>query len=166
MILFLGGTSETAGIATALAEAGFDVLVSTATEVCLDVGDHDRITRRSGALDRQGMEQLVHFKGVRAIVDATHPYAVEAHEVARSVSAKLSLPYVRWSRPESIIQDDSIIHVDSHEKAAEMACSFGKPVFVTTGAKNLKPYVRATTTAQVDLVVRVLPHTDSIQTAL
>jgi precorrin-6A/cobalt-precorrin-6A reductase len=47
-----------------------------------------------------------------------------------------------------------------------MACSFGKPVFVTTGAKNLKPYVQRATTRQVDLIVRVLSHPDSIQSAM
>ncbi|MBF0509675.1 MAG: precorrin-6A/cobalt-precorrin-6A reductase [Deltaproteobacteria bacterium] len=43
MILLIGGTSETASFAEALAAAGFDVLVSTATDVALEVGRHPRI---------------------------------------------------------------------------------------------------------------------------
>ena len=42
-VLLLGGTSETAPLATALARAGHNVLVSTATDIALDVG-----TRTSG----------------------------------------------------------------------------------------------------------------------
>lgn len=43
MILLLGGTADTAILATMLAEAGYDVLVSTATGIPLATGDHPRI---------------------------------------------------------------------------------------------------------------------------
>ena len=75
MILLLGGTSETVAIASALADAGFNVLVSTATDVPLNVGDHPNISRRSGRLDPDQMAQLANQQGVIAIVDASHPYA-------------------------------------------------------------------------------------------
>ncbi len=75
MILLIGGTSETAPLAEALAAAGFKVLVSTATEVPLNVGDHPNIFSRSGKLDGPDMAQLAKKRGVQAIVDASHPYA-------------------------------------------------------------------------------------------
>lgn len=40
MILLLGGTSDTAPIARGLAAVGLPVLVSTATDIDLDVGVH------------------------------------------------------------------------------------------------------------------------------
>lgn len=50
MIFLLGGASETATLATALVEAGYRVLIYTAADVVLDVGN-------------------------LTILDAIHPYA-------------------------------------------------------------------------------------------
>ena len=52
MILLIGGTSETAPLASGLAGVGYEVLVSTATDSRLNVGDHPRISRRAGRLDK------------------------------------------------------------------------------------------------------------------
>ncbi|MDO9585413.1 MAG: hypothetical protein Q7I93_02885 [Syntrophales bacterium] len=43
MILLLGGTADTAILAAMPAEAGYDVLVSTAAGIPLATGDHPRI---------------------------------------------------------------------------------------------------------------------------
>ncbi|MDD2673235.1 MAG: precorrin-6A/cobalt-precorrin-6A reductase, partial [Syntrophales bacterium] len=67
-LLLLGGTSETAPLALALAEAGFRLLVSTATEFRLDLPEHAHIERRSGPLDEKGMTALVRKKSISAIV--------------------------------------------------------------------------------------------------
>lgn len=99
MILLIGGTSETAPLAEALAVAGFKVLVSTATQVPLDVGKHPNITSRSGILDGEGMAQVAAERGARAIVDASHPYSLVAHANAKKVALDLSIPYFRWMRP-------------------------------------------------------------------
>lgn len=162
MILLLGGTSETAPLATALAEAGYSVLVSTATSVPLDVGSHPQILRRSGKLDRQEMRQLVKECGIRLIVDASHPYAEEASSTARSVAAELNLPCLRWSRPSAVHADDVVHLAADHTHAATLACSFGKPVLLTIGTRNLAPYAAEARLRRVMLVARVLPHEDSL----
>ncbi len=46
MILLLGGTSESVFLASRLAEQGYPVLVSTATDIPLDFENHPLITRR------------------------------------------------------------------------------------------------------------------------
>lgn len=166
MILLLGGTSETARVAAALAEKGLDVLVSTSTDIELDVGEHPRIIRRSGVLDKESMSSLVESHGITVIVDATHPYATLAHAHAREAAEKRGLPYVRLERPEILRDHDSVIVADGHDQAAAIACSFGKPVLLTTGAKNIEPYARACRDTGVDLAVRVLPHPESMQAAL
>ena len=93
MILLLGGTSETSSLAEGLAEAGYDVLVSTATDAPLAVGTHPRIRRRSGRLDGVEMARLIREAPIRAIVDATHPYAALARKTARAVSGEQNIPY-------------------------------------------------------------------------
>lgn len=82
MILLLGGTSDAQPIALCLAEAGYRVLVSQATDVPLETPLHGNIEARCGPLDECGLAALVDRRAVRAIVDAAHPYAVAAHAAA------------------------------------------------------------------------------------
>ncbi len=163
MILLLGGTSETAPIASALAIAGFKVLVSTATDVPLNVGDHPNISRRSGKLDRDQMLQLSNRQGVIAIVDASHPYAASVQGNARSVADQLKIPYLSWVRPPIPEQDSLITSAPDHDTAAKVAFSFGLPVLLTTGSGNLEPYVRESSATTGRLVVRVLSHPSSTE---
>ena len=139
MILLIGGTSETAPLAEALAVAGFKVLVSTATQVPLDVGKHPNIASRSGILDGEGMAQLAAERGVHAIVDASHPYSLVAHANAKKVALDMSIPYFRWMRPPAAKDGAAIFFARTHELAARTACSFSRPVFLTTGSRNIIP---------------------------
>jgi precorrin-6A/cobalt-precorrin-6A reductase len=163
MILLIGGTSETAPLAEALAVAGFKVLVSTATQVPLDVGKHPNIASRSGILDGEGMAQLAAERGVHAIVDASHPYSLVAHANAKKVAIDMSIPYFRWVLLPAAKDGDPIFFARTHELAARMACSFSQPVFLTTGARNIIPYALEARRTGVQLVIRVLPHPESVE---
>ncbi|MGA2404950.1 MAG: precorrin-6A reductase [Syntrophobacteraceae bacterium] len=163
MILLLGGTSETATLATALVEAGYRVLVSTATDVALDVGNHPGIRRRTGRLNEDAMAALVREQDIVSILDATHPYATLVQTTAQKVAELLAIPYFRWLRPGTIIEDQKILFAADHQHAAHIACSFGRPVLLTTGSKNLEPYVHEACRVGVPLIVRVLGHPESLE---
>ncbi len=162
MILLIGGTSETAPLAEALAAAGFRVLVSTATDVPLDVGKHPNISSRCGMLDVEGMTKLAAKRGVHAIVDASHPYSLVAHANAIKVALDLSIPCFRWARPPAAKDGDHVSFARTHEFAARTACSLGRPVFLTTGSRNIVPYTLEADRTGLPLVVRVLPHPESV----
>jgi precorrin-6A/cobalt-precorrin-6A reductase len=139
VILLLGGTSETAPLANALADAGYRVLVSTATDVPLDTGSRPGIRRRAGPLDENAMVRLIEAEGIRAIVDGCHPYASQAHATAQVVAQRLKIPCLSYERPEAIAGDahgDVLFTVD-HAEAAQVAFAFGRPVLLTTGSRNL-----------------------------
>ena len=108
MILLIGGTSETAPLASGLAAAGYEVLVSTATDVRLAIGDHPRISRRMGRLDEKGMAALAKEKGIRAIVDAAHPYAVATHAAAQNAAQRLGIPCLLFRRPEALTPESGL----------------------------------------------------------
>jgi precorrin-6A/cobalt-precorrin-6A reductase len=163
MILLLGGTSELSAIATALAEAGFAVLVSTATDEPLEMAPHPNIERRSGRLDASAMLALVAAKGIRAIVDATHPYATAAHATAAQAARQAGIPCIRFAREGGIAPGEGVHFTADHEQAAVLAFSFGKPVLLTTGANHLAPYARVATRSGLPLVARVLPRAESIE---
>jgi len=187
MILLLGGTSETSAIATALAQAGHRVLVSTATDEQLDIGSHPAIARRAGRLDESAMCELARSLGIRAIVDAAHPYAAAAHATAIAAARRVGIPCVAFVREgffkdphaqevgngfdrsapqevgKSLVQAGPDIHfAPGHEQAAKLAFSFGAAVLLTTGANNLAPYAAESRASGLPLVVRVLPRKESI----
>jgi precorrin-6A/cobalt-precorrin-6A reductase len=163
VILLFGGTSETAPLATLLAEAGRLVLVSTATDIQLDIGRNRRIRRRCGRLDREGMLLLIRREAVAAIVDAAHPYAKELHANARQAAAQAHVPYLRLRRPEMMeCGGIEAIWAADHDEAARLACAVGSPVLLTTGSRNLEPYVRAASEKGAELYARVLPEAASL----
>lgn len=163
VILLLGGTSDTAAIATALATIGAAVLVSTATEAALDVGDHPAIERRCGRLDLAAMVDLCRSRRVRLVVDATHPYAAEVRATAQRAAEQLLLPYLTFVRPPAIAEGEAdALFAADHEQAATLAFSFGRAVLLTTGSRNLAPYVSAAAVRQTPLYVRVLDEPESL----
>ncbi len=164
-VLLLGGTSETAPLAVAMAEAGFAVLVSTASDIPLDVGEHELIRRRTGPLDEAALEKLLVDRDISAVVDAAHPYAEVVHSVAQKVTAKQGVHYFRWRRPEAAHPDASVHMVADHEEAARVACSFGRTVLLTTGSRNIEPYVLASQASGCTLVARVLDDPRSVESA-
>ncbi|MBI3794693.1 MAG: precorrin-6A reductase [Nitrospinae bacterium] len=161
MILLLGGTSETRPIALALAEKGLDVLASTATDNELDVGNHPRIIRRSGRMNEEEMAELISSKDIRLLLDASHPYAAIVHQTAFNAAKNTGVPYFRFERPGLGKGIEKIIWAEGHEDAGSCAFSFGLPVLLTTGSRNLMPYVRLARERSIPIVARVLPHVES-----
>jgi precorrin-6A/cobalt-precorrin-6A reductase len=163
MILLLGGTSETASIAEALSLAGYEVLVSMATEIPLDAELPPGVSLRRGRLTEAEMTALINEKRIRAVLDATHPYAEKAREAARRAADSTGIYYTTFIRPEALREEDGAVRVHSHEEAAITAFAHGKPVLLTTGSGNLEPYAREAARAGIALFVRVLPQAYSVE---
>ena len=163
MILLLGGTSESVFLAGRLAEQGYPVLVSTATDVPLDFGRHPLIIRRKGMLDEEDLIHLINTQNIRAVVDATHPYAQQIKIMTQKIAQALSIPYFLWDRPAAVPRDQGFLFAKDHEEAASLAFSFHSPVLLTTGSRNLEPYVRKNVQTKTPLWVRVLSHPGSVE---
>ena len=161
MIMLLGGTSETAPLAGALLQAGYRVLVSTATDAPLSLPVHPRLERRHGRLDGTAMVELMRRRHIRALIDAAHPYAARAREEAQMAAAALNLPYLRWERPATDFEGFPVTPAADHEQAAELAFTDGRPVLLTTGSRHLSPYVTRARQTGIRLRARVLPHEES-----
>ncbi len=161
-ILLLGGTSETASLALRLAELGWQVLVSTATDEPLNSGQHSAISRRSGRLNRSELIELITVQGFSALVDATHPYAEVVHRNARNACEETGCPYLRYQRQETQGPRDAWLYADDHEQASLLACESGLPILLTIGSRHLAPYVEQASRRQLPLYARVLNHPDSV----
>lgn len=161
MILLLGGTSETAPLASALVAEGWHTVVSTATDVSLSLPVNPFLERRTGRLDLVGMINLIKMQDIRLLLDATHPFATDAHTTAQAAAKAAEIQYLRWQRPGLAYKCAAITEVKTHEEAAKQAISSGQPILLTTGSRHLAPYVQASIAKGIPLFARVLPHPES-----
>ena len=167
MILLLGGTSDTRPIAMRLAERGYRVLVSQATDVPLEAGAHPNVETRSGPLDEHNLAELVDRRKIGAMVDATHPYAAAIHAAAARVAEEKDIPCFRFVRPAAVdAATPDVEFAPDHPAAAVAAFRRGRPVLLTTGTRNLAPYVAQSRRTGLPLIVRVLDRSDSLEACL
>ena len=93
-IWLIGGTSESRTIAQRLTQAGLPWLVTVVSPTAARLYQGLPGQVQPGKLDLAGMQTLVQQHGIRAIVDASHPFATEISKQAMT----LDLPYLRFER--------------------------------------------------------------------
>ncbi len=165
-ILLLGGAGETRALAEGLLAAGWQVLVSTATDYPLELGCHPNLRRRAGPLDEAWLEALLQQEQIAVVLVATHPYAVRIRALAHRVAAAQGLPCIHYERPAGTEVDGvdaNLIWADDHAEAARLAVAPRLAVLLTIGANNLAPYVEAAREAGCSLTARVLPREASLR---
>lgn len=91
-----------------------------------------------GRLDESGFkEKLV---DADAVIDATHPFAVEVSRILKKVCQSLNLPYLRLERENSEYSYKKIIYASSKEQAAEILSNHDGNILFTTGVNTLGFY--------------------------
>jgi precorrin-6A/cobalt-precorrin-6A reductase len=139
-VLILGGTAEARELAGLLIARGFAPVTSLAgatSDPLLPPGG----IRRGGFGSVQGMVRYATGAFMVAIADASHPFAVQISAHAAAAAQRMGIPYVRLERPEWTARaDDQWIPVDSIAAAAA-AIPAGARVLVTTGRKELGPFL-------------------------
>ncbi|MFW6264282.1 MAG: precorrin-6A/cobalt-precorrin-6A reductase, partial [Cyanobacteriota bacterium] len=116
-IWLIGGTSESAEIAKAIASDCFPctITVTTATAKSL----YPKTSLFKIVVGRMDVSQILAFlqqEQITAVVDASHPYAVAISQNAIAATTQLNLPYLRYERPT--IQEDedtTVIKLESFE---------------------------------------------------
>ena len=162
MILLLGGTTETPQIANLLAEKNCKVLISNLTESKVDWNLKNGIRIRQGKLDVNSMTVLIANESIIAIIDAGHPYAERLHKTAIEAALKLNIPCYRYERPGSDFSGYDVKFATCHNEAAEIAFKIGRNVLLTTGTRNLEPYIEISRDINAKLYTRILPCQESI----
>ena len=163
-VLLAGGTSETGAIAAGLAAAGWDVVVSTATDLPLDVSHGaTAIRRRCGRLDAAGFAALIRAEKAAAVVSAGHPYAAELRTAVRRAAAEAGVPLVEFLRPPAGAPPEGVTvrRAADHAEAARLAVQAGRSLLLTIGVTHLVPYVAAARAARATICARVLPGVPS-----
>lgn len=162
------GTGDGNALATELAAAqGCPVIVSAATEYGGEVAVKD-CPGVSVWAGRQGIEarrQALTRSHVRALVDATHPYANIISEQLIGLSRELGIPYLRYERPSAFAPECGDL-CESMAQAAERAIARGQCIFLATGSKDLATFLQAPGANAREWFVRVTAEPEFIQRAI
>ncbi|MCI4675494.1 cobalt-precorrin-6A reductase [Candidatus Mycolicibacterium alkanivorans] len=136
-ILLLGGTGEARALAARL-HPDTDIISSLAGRVpdpALPVGP----VRIGGFGGAEGLTQWLRDNDIRAVVDATHPFAATMTARAAQACADLKLPHVVLARPAWNPGEATLVASDT--EAADIVAQQGySRVFLTTGRSGVAPF--------------------------
>ena len=155
-IFVMAGTEDGRKLAEFLSEKGFEVTASVVSEYGKKLLEqYENISVNDKKLDASELIEFLRNGSFDALVDASHPYAVNASKNAISACNDIKLPYVRFERATGKFEPSGAVYVDSYESAAIKAAELGKNIFLTTGSKTLKIFVELL--KGCNITARVLP---------
>jgi len=162
MILLLAGTADGREIFAQLVRRGYPVVATVTTAYGAQLlaeersGGETQILVR--ALGDRELAALIAEKGITVVVDASHPFAVQASANALRACRVTNAGYVRYERPSCPLPESPLLYrCRDFNEAARRAVSLGETIFLTTGSKTLPGFVAAARRYGRRLVVRVLP---------
>jgi len=135
-ILLLGGTGEGVAINNRLFDQGFPLITSLAGVTKNPTALQGKILA-NGFQEVGGLSALLKEEGIKVVVDATHPFAVQMSDKAAEICGSLGIPYLRYHRqPWEEVTGDRWITVSDVTEAAQVAAEY-KRVFLTIGRKEV-----------------------------
>jgi precorrin-6A/cobalt-precorrin-6A reductase len=167
MILVLSGTEEGKEIVRKLHEKGLNLLTTVATEYGKKIFEQMGLEAicLQGRLDADGFAQLIEERGIDTVVDASHPYAVQASQNAMDACKRRSIRYIRFERQEIEIPDHALIYkVKTMQEAVDKSRTLGKRIFLATGISSVSKFIHLR--GEKELYVRILPVPDHIALCL
>lgn len=163
-VLIFAGTTEGRELFEFCCENGVVAYASVATEygktsttTCVMPQD-DRVF--VGRKDAEQIRHLLHEKEMTLVIDATHPYAVEATRAIHQACEAAGVEYVRLVRADQTVTEDAHL-VDSMAEAATFLNHTEGGILCTTGAKELDALC-AIEGYRTRVIPRVLPLEESI----
>jgi precorrin-6A/cobalt-precorrin-6A reductase len=178
-IWLIGGTSESVQLAAAIASANLPCTITVTTEVARTLyPDSPMLRVWVGRLFAAPIGQFLQAHQIVAVLDASHPYAVEISRLAIAACTQFNLPYLRYERPElgsrsSVVGSRKeefpttaakVLRLDSFETLISGDYLLGQRVLLTVGYKVLplfRPWHEKAT-----LFTRILPSMVSLEAAL
>ena len=154
-----------------LADAGIAHTVCVATEYgeivmreqtestkAMQTAGQPIVNLHCGRMDREQMQKFLHDEGYEIVVDATHPYAVDATRNIRAAAVQAGVEYRRLLRARSPLPEDCVVF-GTAAQAAEYLAGTKENILLATGAKELAVFAGL---EPARLYPRVLPTPEGI----
>lgn len=142
-ILLFGGTAEGRALAEYCAAEGIPVLVSTATDyggALLPVSPYVHIL--SGRMAFAEMVSLIRERGVKLVLDATHPFAEAVTVNIRAACTECGISYVRVLRESGTPADFGLYFDGIGDIVNYLREHNDGNILITTGSKALSAFCR------------------------
>jgi len=168
--MVMAGTKDAANIIKKLSTTGkFNILATTTTKYGADIAKSagaDKVISK-GLTDKE-ITEVIKTNSIDILVDATHPFAVDATKNAIKASENAKIRYIRFERPREFLNENNLIHeVSSFDEAAskvlELTCHEDK-ILHLAGVLTLAHILDGVNSSRV--FARVIPSIDSIQKCL
>ncbi|MCQ6253598.1 precorrin-6A reductase [Methanocaldococcus sp.] len=154
-VLLMGGTKDSVEIGKRLRSLdNLFILYTSTTDYGGKLGLEfaDKIIDKP--LNKNDLNKTIKKYNIDVLIDATHPFAINASKNAMEVCKSNNIEYVRFEREWKKIEHPNVIYVKDFEEGAKLAKKF-KKIFHMAGIKNLKTVVDIVGKDKV--VARVLP---------
>lgn len=162
----IGGTTESAELAKAIASLALPCTITVATKAAEALYPKMPMSRvLVGRLDASQLKQFLQEQRIAAVLDASHPYAVEISRMAIRAAVDQKIPYLRFERlAVDTPTDSSVISLDSFKTLLAGDYLDQKRVLLTVGYKAL-PLFHSWQNRST-LFARILPAVTSLEAAI
>lgn len=162
-IWIIGGTGDSAKLTSAIAAATSDLVVTVTTPEARQLYDAG-CNVIVGTMNEDSIARFCHHYRISAIVDASHPFAVNVSQSAIAVAQLLDIPYLRYERATINDLTSSSLELDSFDTLLQGDYLLNRRVLLTVGCQVLPQF--QTWQNRATLFARVLPKLKSLQMTL
>ena len=163
----IGGTTESAELAKAIASLSLPCTVTVTTQAAEALYPKTpTIQVWVGRLDASQVQQFLQEQRIAAVLDASHPYAVEISSMAIKAATDQKIPYLRFERLTIDTQTNTspLIFLDSFKTLLAGDYLDRQRVLLTVGYKALPLFSSWQNTST--LFARILPSVTSLEAAI
>ncbi|WP_267383523.1 cobalt-precorrin-6A reductase [Cyanobacterium sp. uoEpiScrs1] len=163
-IWLIGGTKDSVKIAESIVSEELTCIITLAaknTNISYPISSY--LTIKRGILNLEKIRLLCQQEKIIAIVDASHPYAVQISQQAITISRENHIPYLRYERA-SLSPSSEIITLDNFETLVRGNYLRGERTLLTIGYKAL-PLFKMWQNDAI-LFARILPKRESLEVAI
>ncbi len=155
-IIVIAGTADARKLIMELEKQGYPIIATVATGFGHELlKDSEGVTVREGRRKKEEFLTLIKETEAFCLVDASHPYAAEVSKTAMEACCSAGIPYIRYERRASELEQE-LIAVKDFEEAVQRLEDLEGNILLTIGSNNLG-YFTKLRDYKNRLFVRVLP---------
>ncbi len=152
------GTADGRAFVSFLKKYPAEISVCNATEYGEQLVDESGVTKYSHRMNTEQMTAFFTENAFDAVIDCTHPYAVEVTQNIIKASSECAVQYYRLLRKNSVY--DNCVCIENMSQAVDYIKNTDGNVLLTTGAKELTLFKNCG--YENRLYARVLPFDTSL----